>query len=81
MLIKTKNQMTLIANHVEDSPEEFEHESEHSCHDPSHVMSISSPKFLVISRAPEIVSNSTIMYWQTLLFILNVTLITQAEVA
>ena len=28
------------------SPEESEHESEHSCHDPSQMMSILNPQFL-----------------------------------
>ena len=37
-----KNPMILISK-VEDSPEEFEHDSEHSCHDPSHMMSVLSP--------------------------------------
>ena len=30
--------------HIEDSPEESEHGSEHSCHDPSHTMSPLSPQ-------------------------------------
>ena len=36
MMIKTKNQMTLIAKmyRLKKSPEESEHESEQSCHDP-----------------------------------------------
>ena len=41
--------------HVEDCPEEFEHESEHSCHDPKHVMSTLSPKILCDLSAPEVV--------------------------
>ena len=31
---------------VVDSPVESEHESEHSCHDPSHMMSTLNPHFL-----------------------------------
>ena len=62
---------------VEDSPEE----SEHSCHDPSHMMSTLSPQISGALTVPEVVSHQTIMYCQTLLDILNVTLITQAEVA
>ena len=52
MMIKTKNQMTLIGQDVQvgDSPEESEHEPEHSCHDPLHMMSTLSPNFLVITR-------------------------------
>ena len=53
---------------VEDSPEE----SEHSCHDPSH-MSTLSPQIFGDLSAPEAVSHKTIMYCQTLLYILNVT--------
>ena len=34
---------------AKDSSEESEHASEHSCHDPSHMMSTLIPKFLVIS--------------------------------
>ena len=34
---------------IEDNPEESEHESEHLCLDPSHMMSTLSPQFLVIS--------------------------------
>ena len=34
---------------VEDIPEESEHESEHSCHDPSQMMSTLSPQILFIS--------------------------------
>ena len=55
MMIKTKNMMTLIAKIFKDIPEESEHEFEHSCHDPSHMMStlcpqICVPKFVVISQ-------------------------------
>ena len=60
---------------VEDSPEESEHESEHSCHDPSCMMPILSPHL----SAPEVVRQCIVRScW---LFILNVTFISQAEVA
>ena len=72
VMIKTKNQMTLMPRCTgQKFPEDYEHEYEHSCNDPSHMMSTLSPQFLVIS----------IMYCQTLLFILNLSLIDQAEVA
>ena len=56
--------------------QQFEHESEHSCHDPPQIMSTLSPQISSDHLATEIVSHLTIKYYQTLLFILNVTSIT-----
>ena len=53
MMIKTKNKMT----QVEDSPEESEYESEHTCHDPSHTMSTLSPQFFCDISVPKVVSH------------------------
>ena len=65
---------------VEDSSEEFENESEHSCHDPSYMMSTLFPQIFGDLSAPEVASHQTIMmYYLTLLLILR--LIPQAEVA
>ena len=47
---------------VEDSPEESEPESEHSCHDPSHIMSTLSHRIYGDLSAPEVVSHSTIRF-------------------
>ena len=80
-MIKTKNQIILIQNvQIEDSPEESEHESEHSCHEPSYMMSKLSPQISGDLSAPEVESLNNI-FCQNQLFILNETVITQAEVA
>ena len=42
---------------VEDSPEKSEHESGHSCHDPSHMISTLSPQIFGDLSAPEVVSH------------------------
>ena len=54
LMIKTKNQMTYRQDvQVEDSPEE----SEHSCHDPSHMMSTLSPQIFSDLLATEVVNH------------------------
>ena len=80
-MIKTKNQTTLITKmfRLKIAQKESEHEFEHSCHVPSHMMSTLSPQIFGDVLAPEVVCHSTTMYCQTLLFILNATLITQAK--
>ena len=71
MMIKTKNQMTDCQDvQVEDSPEEFDTN-----------LNIHETQIFGDLSGPWNSQHSTIMYCQTLLFILNVPLITQAEVA
>ena len=62
---------------VEYSPKESEEESEHSCHDPLHMMSITSPQFFGDLLVSEVVSLNKCIVRPCWLFVLNVTLITQ----
>ena len=59
MMIKTKNQMTLIAKIYREVSE-----SEHSCHDPSHTMSKLSSKNFGHFAVPKVVT----MYCQTVVY-------------